>query len=156
MLAIRLHKRKRPGLGKGAYLIPIISWDTGKIQVHNWRVMLDRYNTGRPNNHIRYITLVRLPADLTVSIHPDWTYSYSGAFDFRSIKEIPQELKHNLAEWRDGDFDRDSHENGPDCPLPELVLGEPLPKSCILWTKDFRLLYRARPTRRHSDDWTQP
>ena len=148
MLAVKLHKRKQLWLGRGAFLVPIVSWGVGRLQVYNWIKTLDRHNRGAPNDCIRYISLVRIPDDHVISLHPDWVYSHTGSYNFRPVKDIPAKLKRRIAQWWDSPCVEDQ---GPDCPTPELVLGVALPASCVLWTKDVRLLYHRhqKPKRSH-------
>ena len=68
MFAVKLHKKKKPWLGRGSYLIPIITWETTKIQIRNWIRILNTANRNNPNNLIRYITLVKIPDSHEVAL----------------------------------------------------------------------------------------
>ena len=144
MLAVKLHRQKKPWLGKGSYLIPIISWETGKVQILRWINLLNRQNRTRPNYLIRFITLVKIPDDHPVVLYEDWVESrlrrqWRVGFEFKHLREESSELKKHLKDWSD----RDPDLPGPDLETPELILGKTLPLSCIKWTKDMRLLYRG-------------
>ena len=91
MLAIKLHKTTRPGLGKDAFLIPIVDWKSGRQQVRAWL----RWRGDRD----RYMTLVRVPDDHPVSIR-----FACGASNFIKAVAWPTEFK-PLREW-DKDYIR--------------------------------------------------
>jgi len=132
MLAVKLHKRKRPGLKKGSYLIPILTWESGKRVVKNWINILDYHNQRRRNNRIRYITLVKIPDNHPVYLASDWDQKYFEPVEFRPLASIGTSAK---AQVMDSDW------------MPEMILGEPLPSACVKWTKDIRLLYRSKERR---------
>jgi len=151
MIAVRLHKTRNPYLRRGSYLIPISAWEaegvSGAQSVRRWRSILHfPRRAHRPNTVIRFVTLVRIPDDFPVAVFFDWCESRcaSGPFAFRPLREC----------MKDFPSIRDDHTAGR-TPLndltwstPELVLGAPLPKSAILWTKDIQKLYG--PARRRS------
>jgi|GEM_PF-1390935 len=158
MLAVKLHKRKKPYLGKGSFLIPIRTWRSGRTQVRTWLWLLNRFNKGSPNDCIRYITLVKIPDDHPVFLGLDWTARFGGP-KFVKLKEVPAEIKQLLDVAGPDDkppivlqsYIRDQVSVGaPLAPFPELILGRRLPASCIKWTKDIRLFYRKDPTKRRS------
>ncbi|RKZ25617.1 hypothetical protein DRQ20_04785 [bacterium] len=76
----------------------------------------------------------------------------SNGIPFLPLKEIPREIKEEIVRWvyikRKGIegmcFGLDGREEiiGHFSPYPELILGAPLPRKYIKWTKDIRLLYR--------------
>ncbi len=151
MLAIRLHKKKRPKLNKYTFLIPIMSWETGRVQVLNWVNVLNKA-IKLPNNAIRYITLVKIPDDHPVELLEDFSCKWGCKIkdlDFKPLKEHPEKVKQRIMKWdnRECVVTEDSEilfdESGPNCVTPELILGEALPKSCIKWTKDIKLLYKG-------------
>lgn len=133
MLAVKLHKHKKPWLGKGSHLIPILNWKTGKVHITRWINLLDYHNDSNPNNRIRYITLVKIPDDHPVFLAEDWSdkivYSLFGGIEFKPLSSISQEIKKFIMEETDL--------------VPEIILGKPLPQSCIKWTKNIQLLYRS-------------
>lgn len=64
MLAVKLHKKAMPWLGRGSHLVPIVKWEAGKLQVRRWRYVLTASRTAPwPNNQIHFLTLVQIPDD---------------------------------------------------------------------------------------------
>lgn len=148
MLAVKLHRQKKPWLGKGSYLIPIASWETGKVQIFNWIRILNtsgkRASSSKFRPPIKFITLIKIPDDHPIALYHDWIESKlrrkdRKEFEFKFLREQSSELKKELKEWSD----RDPDLPGPDIEAPELILGQALPSSCIKWTKDIHLLYRG-------------
>jgi hypothetical protein len=136
MLAVKLHKHKRPYLGKGSYLIPILDWGKNKLFINDWIRILRTMRSG--NNKINYITLVKIPDDHPVFLAEDWIKKLFWGIEFKPLREIERETKENIKDtpcWADP---------------PELILGKPLPKSCIKWTKDIRLLYGMSKNKRQA------
>ena len=141
MLAVKLHKHKRPWLGKGSHLIPILSWKTGKVHIKRWINLLDYQNESRPNNKIRYITLVKIPDDHPVFLASDWGdkiifVHLFGGIEFKPLSAISHEIKRFIMEVPDLE--------------PEIILGKSLPPSCIKWTKNIQLLYKSNKKTRCS------
>ena len=132
MLAVKLHEEKKPFLGKFSYFIPILNWEIQKTQIKNWISLLQDRLTGKKK--INYITLVKIPDDHPVFIGSDWMDKALFGLKFLPLKEIPDVYKDRVL--GDGDFFSDQS-----AMVPELILGKRLPKSCIKWTKDIRLLY---------------
>ncbi len=137
MLAVKFHEKKVPFLGKGSYLIPVTTWKVAKDQIRRWLPILTSPNYKRP-----YITLVKIPDDHPVTLDPDWIGG--GNPTPRPLKDIPQALKDEVMEWYDC---RDEAGGvwyvGARSSFAQLILGARLPKKCIKWTKDVRLLYRG-------------
>jgi len=73
MLAVKLHKEKKPFLGAKSYLIPIINWKKGKTQIKNWVTLLNDHGGKNPNNRINYISLAKIPDDHPEFISCDWS-----------------------------------------------------------------------------------
>jgi hypothetical protein len=88
MLAIKLHKKTKPYLGKDSYVVPLFNWKSGESLVRSWLRVLTRYNRGMPNDKVRFMTLVRIPDDLPISLHDDWI---NKTFEFLPWKEHPRE-----------------------------------------------------------------
>jgi len=140
MLAVRLHKKKRPQLNKHTFLIPIMSWKTGRVQILSWIRTLNTQNKNNPNNAIRFITLVKIPDNHPIVLLEDYgqRVMYKMVYpdskitdlDFKPLKKHSEEVKKEIM-------------NGDPLALPEVILGEALPKSCIKWTKDINLLYKG-------------
>lgn len=151
MLAVKLHKKRKPWLGRGSFLIPIASWKSGKIHIRNWVKMLNKHNSKRSNNCIRYITLVKIPDNHPVEIYEDWFFHGVWFLNNKHrtcppLKDENTKVKQALMEWVPCGFGHHTgrpRETGcaPAYDLPELVLDKKLPSSCIKWTKDIRLLY---------------
>ena len=153
MLAVKLHKKKAPYVGRGSFLVPIRTWRSGRTHVRNWVRLLDRTNRGAPNNCIRYITLVKIPDDHPVFIGLDWSIKLIRRVEFNELAQIDDAIKQQLDLVP-------ANETGPLClqnyivpdpvpgsPIaeyPELILGRRLPSRFIKWTKDIRLLYGKR------------
>jgi hypothetical protein len=76
------------------------------------------------NTKINFISLVRIPDSQRVHLASDWAHRIFGLLDVR-LSEVPRELKDELNMLYG---------------LPELILQERLPRGCLLWTKDYRLL----------------
>lgn len=88
MLAVKLHKIRKPYLGNGSYVVPLFNWKSGESLVRLWSRVLNRSNRGMPNDKVRFMTLVRIPDDLPVSLHNDWI---NKTFEFLPWKEHPRE-----------------------------------------------------------------
>ena len=178
MLAVKLHKKAIPWLGKGSHLLPIITWDAGNLQLRKWRKLLTASRTTPwTNNQINFLTLAQIPDNHPVRFRfasgpsnfvKEWWYD-SG--DCRPLRDYPDALKRYLAEWwdaynrksrtvvdRDGipvrvggfEFAIQGHfeTGGLMADAPELILGKALPRSCVKWTKNLRLLYGRKTPRR--------
>jgi hypothetical protein len=180
VLALKFHKKSRPFLEKGSYLVPIFNWRSGERLINEWRRTLEHHNQSLPNNQVNFATLVRIPEDLMIAFNPDWINPYPCATTWEGIaqqtvyyyKEEPttqpafksrhdQSVRHGQArrpepaskcpkelyEWnfwpgKKHFFDPTLGDNDEGS-LPEIVLGGPIPKKNILWTKNVRLLRRG-------------
>lgn len=139
MLAVKLHRAPRPRLGKGAFLIPIVDWRSGRRQVRNWI----RWRSDRD----RYITLARIPEDHPVSIR----FSYGASnfikavawpMEFKPLRDWPQDYVRAIGLWWDRPAGADPIEcGGLVVEEPHVYLGRKLPDASVLWTKELRLLY---------------
>jgi hypothetical protein len=141
LLAVKLHKRKRPWLGFESYLLPVARWDIADRHIRSWMHTLTRgrgaKNPWWPNDQIHYLTLVKVPDDHPVKIYVSWgaRYLQQDEDPFRPLREWDPEVKEAIGSW--------DPENGePYCFEPEMILGAPLAPKHILWTKDIRLLRR--------------
>ena len=153
MLAVKLHKRKAPYLGRGSFLVPIRTWQSGKLHVRNWVGLLNRSNRGAPNDCIRYITLVKIPDDHPVFIGLDWSIKMIRRVEFTELAQIDAAIKEQLDLVPPGEkgplymqnyIVPDPIPGAPMAEYPELILGRRLPSNSIKWTKDVRLLYGGR------------
>jgi hypothetical protein len=144
MLAVKLHRSKKPPLRKGSLFVPVMNWTAGDVQV---RRMLNAENY--PQNRVHYFTLVRIPEHFPVRFK--FTYGASNFIkqvcwftEFQPLRSWPSEVKHALHEWWDAKWQ--ALFEGPGGLMadePRVEIGATLPESCIKWTKDIRLLYRA-------------
>jgi hypothetical protein len=148
MLAIKLHETPRPSLAKGAWLIPIIDWKSGRVQVR----MELRYT----RKLYRFITLVDIPNDWPVSFlvrygDSDYIKQVGCFFENKPLREYENEIKRAIGEWWDarksGWSDTGIEPGGLMCNEPGLKLEKKLPDQHIKWTKDLRLLYRGNRRR---------
>lgn len=138
MLAVKLHERKKPFLGNGSYLIPVTTWRVAEDQIRRWLPLLEEKRSGFPGKR-RYITLVKIPEQHPIKLEPDWIGG--GNPRFMPLKDIPKDIKDEIAEWYDNT--EESYYVGARSSFAQLILGAPLPRSCIKWTKDLRLLLRG-------------
>jgi hypothetical protein len=97
MLAVKLHRTPRPRLVRASCLVPIVDWRSGRVQIQTWLRWAKRD---------RYMTLVRIPADHPVRIcisvgNSDFIKQVVWPFEFRPLREWPQEYLRAIAEWWD-------------------------------------------------------
>jgi hypothetical protein len=153
MLAVKLHKRKSPYLDRGSFLVPIRTWESGKLHVRNWAALLNRSNRGAPNDCIRFLTLVKIPDDQPVFIGLDWSIKMIRRVKFTELAQIDAAIKEKLDLVPPGQkkplylqnyIVPDPVPGSPMAQYPELILGRRLPVCFIKWTKDIRLLYGGR------------
>jgi hypothetical protein len=151
MLAVKLHKNPRPWLGQGSNLVPIASWDTGRVHLRQWVRALTTTGARKSNNKINHLTLVRLPDDFPVALR----MFYGNSNFIRQVVlldpmpwcDVPPEAKQALRDWWDGWGRPETKHHqcgGVMADEPRIVLGRRLPDSAILWTKDARLLWQRR------------
>jgi hypothetical protein len=148
VLAIKLHRGKRPSLAKDDWLIPILDWKSGRIQVRKTLQYMRRY---------RFITLVDIPADWPVSFlvrYGDSDYIKAiYLIDYvKPLRDYDQRIKQGIIErWdarKSGWSDTGVEPGGLMCNEPGIKLGKKLPDKYIKWTKDLRLLYRGDERRK--------
>jgi len=121
MLAVRLHKKKEPGLSKGCFLVPIISWENNRQHVRYWiEVLNDPKRKRRRNAPVRYISLVKIPNHHPVFLAEDWVDKLIEGVRFCPLSEVEGEINCQI---------------GQTGFLPEMILGEGLPHSSIKWTR---------------------
>lgn len=73
MLILKFHKKSKPFLGKGSFVVPVFEWKAADELLKLWHKTLDHCNRGAPNDKVRFATLARLPDSLPVSLHFDWS-----------------------------------------------------------------------------------
>lgn len=150
MLAVKLHRSSKPALAKGDWLIPILDWKSGRIQVRMGLRYTRRY---------RFITLVEVPDHWPVSFlvrygDSDFIKMVGCFFDEKPLGEYEQAIKKAIIEWWDarksGWSDTDVEPGGLMCNEPGIELCRKLPSKYIKWTKDLRLLYHGDERRKRS------
>jgi hypothetical protein len=161
MLAVKLHKRKHPNLGKGSFLVPIRTWQSGRIQIRKWISVLNHHNRGGRNDCVRYLTLVKIPDHHPVFLGLDWSIKLIQRVEFTELGQIDAAIKERLGLAPAGESGPLIMQNfivpeptpgAPMAELPELILGEELPRRFIKWTKDVQLLYGTAKQRECEDD----
>ena len=154
MLAIKLHKKLTPFLGVGSHLVPIMSWHAGERFVRNWVPILNRRNRHRPNNQVHYITLVRILDSTRLTLNTDWIHKDDNYQPFADLLQNSYTEpdgwcisgKDWYGRWTDplpSEYRMENPRIGMMRCVPEIILGEKIPDSCVLWTKDYRLLYHG-------------
>ena len=141
LLAVKLHKKAKPFLGKGSFLVPVLCWEKAHRDVRNWISMLNHHNRFRPNNKILFVTLVRIKDNFPCTLNDDWIVQDD---DYVTWKQVPAKMKEEQVHWLN-DNERQVAATGS---FPQLILGSTVPSACILWTKDARLLFRGDMKRR--------
>jgi hypothetical protein len=147
MLAVKLHRTARPSLAKDEWLIPILDWRSGRIQLRQGLQYTHRY---------RFITLVEIPDDWPVRLLVRYGDSnwIKGVYllDPLPLRAYDQEIKKAIREWWDarksGWSPTGVEPGGLMVNEPGLELQKKLPKKYIKWTKDLRLLYRGDERRK--------
>jgi hypothetical protein len=148
MLAIKLHRSPKPSLVKGVWLIPILGWKSGRVQVRANLRYARRY---------RFITQVEIPDHWPVSFLVRYGDSdfikYVGCFfDDKPLRDYEQVIKKAIIEWWDAResvwSDTGVEPGGLMCDEPGIKLGKKLPSKYIKWTKDLRLLYHGDERRK--------
>ena len=140
VLALTMHKDKKPSLGKGTAFLPIASWRTARGPLRVLR-SVDRQPGSQRSD---FLTLVQLPEDQAVAlIVGDPSYARD-ELDFHPLNNLPAEDQEQLREWLAREIDLPDLSSDSAGWLVRLVLGAPLPRSCLHWTKDIRLLEQGR------------
>ena len=152
MLAFKVHKDKNPNIRGGSFWIPIVDWGSARIHLRNW------YKTLSQSRRIRHLTLVHIPKNHPVFVGVDFTSRFGCGLRYlpfvplknvepsilHALKPLDKALSHGCHHVGQGFFILGSAEAGrPLAGWPELILGADLPRSCIKWTKDIRLLIRG-------------
>jgi hypothetical protein len=163
VLAIKLHKTKKPWLGRGSYLVPVTDWRTGRVHIKHWIRLLNRFNAGSTNDAIRFITLVRIPDSHPVLLFADCFEKYAMAWMGCRVVPEPLSAQMMLVQRLLMLWPADRIDEAPSPALlrsfsfrqvgearrmsPELILAKRLPPSATLWTKRVQLLY-GKPKRK--------
>lgn len=149
MLAVKLHKNPRPALAKREWLIPIIDWKSGRIQV--------RAGLKNMGKRYRYITLLNIPDDWPVSFlirygDSNFIKGFSLPMPLAPLKDWPPEIKRAIRDWWDARSsvwtETGVEPGGLMCDEPRVILGKKLPAKHIKWTKDIRLFLHGDARRK--------
>jgi len=145
VLAVKLHFKKRPFIGKGSYWIPVTTWNVARDQIRKWLHLLtsSEGGTGRRS----YITLAKIPDDHLVWMGIDWI-----GFDTErpvALREVPGWIKAEIMTWYDhkNQHFENCRVGSKNC-YAQVRLEQPLPPRYVKWTKDLRLLHRGDKRRR--------
>jgi hypothetical protein len=138
MHAIKLHENPKPFLGKGSYLVPITTWKAAREQIRRWLPQLTDVKAGFTSKR-SYITLVKIPDEHPVILDPDIC---TGNETPMPLRDIPKTIKDEIMTWLDNEPGND-YPGGVLSDSAQLILGVALPRGCVKWTKDLRLLYRG-------------
>ncbi len=148
MLALKLHKGKYPNTKRGSFWIPIVDWRSAPTHLRNWtRTLAPVHN----------LTLISIPNRHPVFVGVDWTVRtvLPWPLPFVLLRDVEQTLlaalKPLTSRISDGMicvgqtfFTFGPREIGSVlATYPEMVLGADLPRHCIKWTKNIRLLMRG-------------
>ena len=136
MLAIKLHKKPKPFLGQGSYLVTVPFLEKAHRDVRNWIAMLNHHNRFFPNNKILYVTLVRI----TDVFHARLTVTGLSTMRTMSLAASPRRHEEGTkVHWIEGS-NWDPAAIGS---FAQLILGATIPSRSVLWTKNARLLFRG-------------
>jgi hypothetical protein len=150
MLAVKLHRSPRPALAKGDWLIPILDWRSGRIQVRKTLQYMRRY---------RFITLADIPDDWPVRFlvrygDSDYIKAVYLSHEFKPLRDYDLRIKQAIVERWDARKSGWSHTGvepgGLMCNEPSIELGRKLPAKQVKWTKDLRLLYHGDERRKRA------
>ena len=154
MLALKFHKKPKPYLGKGSYLVPVFHWQRGETLFRNWRYVLSRFNRGMPNDKVHYVTLVRLPDRLPVSLNFDWTdrdpncvpWGEKPQDDFLWVPSVESFVRSTDPDDEcDLDPEEDAVSDDEDCPESEPADGDETPAVILSETSG---VVSAKPARK--------
>jgi hypothetical protein len=151
MLALKVHKGKRPNTKFGSFWIPIVNWRTARIHLRNWSTTMARLRA------VHYLTMVSVPDRHPVFVGVDFTARFGTAVKYlpfvplrdvdqgilAALKPLSSALSEALHHLGQGYFIGKREVGMPPAEYPEMVLGADLPGNCIKWTKDIRLLMRS-------------
>jgi len=166
MKAIKLHKARHPFLGAGSYLIPVgRDWNATWTQVNHW-VRAFEYaarGTKLPQaGRINWVTLVRIPNGHPIFAAADYIDTILlGAAEgdvhsspeaiatvFRQLDRVERwddrEEKLIRGVWKIPKGAKPTRVSFDlAAVLPEIVLGAPIGRKQVLWTKDLRKLRKS-------------
>jgi hypothetical protein len=151
MLALKVHKGKRPNTKFGSFWIPIVDWRSARIHLRNWSTTMARLRA------VHYLTMVSVPGRHPVFVGVDFTSRFGTAVKclpfvplrdvdqgiLAALKPLSSALSESLHHLGQGFLIGKREAGMPPAEYPEMVLGADLPGNCIKWTKDIRLLMRS-------------
>ncbi len=166
MLAVKLHKDRRPWLGAGSHLVPIAEWRVASLHIKRWISTLNRHNGSRPNSTINWISLVRVPDSTRVVLSPHWSDTMFGETSPSRLCDHWMTRERVLKYWeRHADdtaptpeyirkiWSDQWGEGSHDVCEPELILLQPVGVAHVLWIKDARKLFSKPKSRCRKKTW---
>lgn len=141
MLVIHIHAKRNFSCKTGTRVLPVVTWETAQPQIRIWRKAIRKGHLGAKRKIGEFMTLLKIPDE-----HP--VLLVVGAQDekqptgYYPLSKMPVEDREILEHW--------FNDPAPKNPaliadslgfVPELIVGSPLNKSTVKWTKDMRLLY---------------
>ena len=106
MLALKLHKNRRPNIGAWTFWIPVVDWKAARVQFIYWYSTLDHNDSKM--KQMQFLTLAKIPKKHPVCLKPDWaSYFGSGPRDLpmcpmvdveRGTVDLCKPLKHSPKE----------------------------------------------------------
>ena len=151
MLALKVHKGKRPNTKFGSFWIPIVDWRTARVHLRNWSTTMARLRA------VHYLTMISVPNRHPVFVGVDWSVRFGTAVKhlpfvplcdidqgiLAALKPLSSTLSEALHHLGQGYLVGKRDLGMPRAEYPEMVLGADLPGNCIKWTKDIRLFMRS-------------
>ena len=151
MLALKLHKGNHPTTKLGSFWVPIVDWRSARIHLKNWSRTLPA---------VQHVTMISVPNRHPVFVAVDWSTRHILSVPAKQLPFVPlcdikkkiltalKPLKarrpatlHHVGQ---GYYIHGPQEAGtPAAEYPEMILGADLPRGCIKWTKDIRLLMQG-------------
>ncbi|WP_346294181.1 hypothetical protein [Sphaerothrix gracilis] len=141
MLAIHIHAKRNFSCKTGTRVLPVVTWETAQPQIRIWRKAIRKGHLGAKRKMGDFITLLKIPDKHPVLLVVG-VQDKKQLLEYYPLSKMPVEDREILEYW----FNDSSYE-GPALVadslgfVPELVVGAPLSKSEVKWTKDMRLLY---------------
>ena len=89
MLALKVHKGKRPNTKFGSFWIPIADWKTARIHLRNWSKTMARLRA------VHYLTMISVPNRHPVYVGVDFSARFGTAvkyLPFAHLRDIDQSI----------------------------------------------------------------
>ncbi len=140
MQALVLHSARTPPLRAGAVALPMISWEQGKAAL---RVMRSAHphEAQRPS---KYVTLIRVPADHPVAVAVGSLGLQSDNLDYHPLSGLPAESRELLDGWLNCWPSLPDLSHASLAYVVLLVLGAPLSRGYVAWTKQVEWIENGR------------